>query len=86
MTVASLHRLNRYCTSQNVANAVTALGVYFQGSSIRVYTLNWSTNLVSGSWTNVPEQINVKGNGPSTSLIDTNAADLRFYEVEVRVP
>jgi hypothetical protein len=60
--------------------------VWFLGSSNRVYTLNWSTNLASGSWANVPGQANVIGSGSLTSLSDTNVASSRFYQVSVQVP
>ena len=60
--------------------------VYFPSSSNRVYALLWTTNLVSGTWTNLPDAIPVKGNGGVFSLSDTNAVAPRFYRVQVQVP
>jgi parallel beta-helix repeat protein len=69
-----------------VSNYPSVRLVCFAGSPDRVYTLNWTTNLVSGSWTNVPDQTCVPGSGPGTSLSDTNADAQRFYRLDVRMP
>ena len=63
------------------------VSVEFLSSSNRHYTLLGSTNLdVIPAWTNVPGQVNVTGSGSIDTLNDTNAAPLRFYKVEVKVP
>jgi YD repeat-containing protein len=60
--------------------------VSFQSSSNRLYTLAASPNLIPGSWTNVPGQVRVPGNGAPLSLTDTNAVPQRFYRVRVEMP
>jgi YD repeat-containing protein len=60
--------------------------VYFQGSSNRVYTLRFATNLLPGGWTNVPGQARIPGSGTSGYLTDTNSAPQRFYRVRVELP
>lgn len=61
--------------------------VSFTSSASRVYTLYYRTNLASGSWTSIPTQTDVTGNGGTKTLTDpapTNTA--RFYRLGVRVP
>ena len=60
--------------------------IYFRSSSNRVYALLWTTNLVSGAWTNLPGATPVAGNGTLFSLSDTNATAPRFYRVQAQVP
>ncbi len=62
--------------------------IYFEGSSTgRQYTLSWTTNLFSGSWTNDPSQLPVWGHGGIDVLTDTNtSAKARFYRLEVTIP
>ena len=60
--------------------------VYFPSSTNRLYTLLWSTDLVAGAWTPVPDATPVKGNGDIFCLGDTNAAFPLFHRVKVQVP
>ena len=69
-----------------VSNRTPTNAVCFLSSSNRLYRLEWSTNLVAGSWTNLPGAIPVTGNGSLFWLADPNAASPRFYKVMVRVP
>jgi len=69
-----------------ITNQVPTNAVYFQSSSNRLYRLEWTTNLVAGSWTNLPGATPTTGNGHLFWLTDTNAAAARFYRVTVRVP
>jgi len=60
--------------------------VCFASSSNRHYTLEYNTNLVSGVWTNVPEQTNLVGNGWMDYISDTNSTDFRCYRVRAIFP
>jgi hypothetical protein len=59
--------------------------VYFTSSSNRVYALLWTTNLISGAWTNLSGATPVEGNGGILSLSDTNTTALRFYQIQAQV-
>lgn len=59
--------------------------VSFSGSSNRLYTLIHAPDF-NTAWTRVAGQIDVPGNGTTTSLADTNALGKKFYRVEVKVP
>lgn len=69
-----------------VSNLQPAKAVCFPSSSNRIYTLLWTTNLISGSWTNLPGATPATGNGHFFWLSDTNATSPRFYRVRVCVP
>ena len=62
------------------------LRVYFASSSTgRVYTLSWTTNLVSGPW--IIAVSNEYGHGGSDAMSDTNAVSgARFYKLSVSLP
>jgi hypothetical protein len=65
--------------------------VYFSSSSDRQYTLSCATNLPSQgpgtTWTDVPGQVDVPGNGNTRALSDTNPpSPQKLYRVRVRVP
>jgi hypothetical protein len=61
--------------------------VWFTSSTNRLYTLEWRTNLLSGTWAGVAEAIDTPGNGGTRWLRDTNAAGgARFYRVGARAP
>jgi hypothetical protein len=63
------------------------VSVSFASSSNRQYTLLGATNLGgSNTFTAVPGQVNVPGNGGTRSLNDTNLGAQKFYRVGVRVP
>lgn len=57
----------------------------FGTSRSRLYDLQWSTNLFSGTWT--PICAGIQGLGGMTSVTDTNTMrGVRFYRVRVRIP
>ena len=62
--------------------------VYFTGSSTgREYTLQWTTNLIGGLWTNDPSQTSIPGQGGWAFMTDTNAVfETRFYRIRVGLP
>ena len=63
--------------------------VSFTSSTSRFYTLEYSTDLVSGVWTNVPGQVPRPGIGGLDHMQDTNAlpeAPARFYRVRATLP
>ena len=61
--------------------------VSFSSSTNRKYTLYYTTNLISGMWTNIPSQTGVPGSGGVDILTDPAPADMqRFYRVGVALP
>jgi hypothetical protein len=60
--------------------------VRFPSSPNRLYSLRYAGNLTDASWTDVPGQTDVPGNGSAQLLRDTNATPPRFYRVSVRAP
>ena len=68
-----------------VTNQAMSRFVYFTPSSTgRVYALWYSTNLVSGIWTNLTPVTNW-GNGGTCWLTDTNLSS-RYYRIAVQLP
>ncbi len=66
-----------------------AMTVSFTSSTNRFYMLQYSTNLVSEVWTNVPGQDPRLGVGGIDYMQDTNAppeAPARFYRIEATLP
>jgi len=55
-------------------------------SAARVYTLQSTTNLVTGPWTDVPGQGPRPGAGGPDQMSDAAAAPARFYRVRVELP
>ena len=65
----------------------STLGVSFQSSSNRLYTLEKCTNLTYGIWTSLPERTRIPGIGGPDLLIDTNETEnARFYRLQVELP
>jgi hypothetical protein len=59
--------------------------VLFQSSPNRKYTLQSTTNLNSGAWSDVSSQTAIRGTGGVVSLTDSSPTTTqRFYRVEVR--
>ncbi len=69
-----------------ISNSAPTNIVCFLSSSNRLYRLDWTTNLLAGSWTNSPDATPISGNGGWFWLNDSNASSPRFYKVSVRVP
>jgi hypothetical protein len=95
--VTGMNNLNTYIADLNPTNPASRLKiatisnqipnrvVYFTpASSNRVYALQYSTNLVTGVWTNVTPVTNW-GNGGTCWLTDTNLSS-RFYRIMVQLP
>jgi subtilisin family serine protease len=59
----------------------------FQSALNRLYTLESRTNLVAGSWTSVPGQVDLAGNAGLLELSQTNLPPdtARFYRVKVQI-
>lgn len=71
-------------TDITVSSPVT---IYFDSSSDRCYTLNYCSNLVEGTWTNVPGAGPRVGAGGADSMQDTNDPPRGpFYRVGVELP
>ena len=92
------NNLNTYIADLNPTNPASRLAiitvsnqapyrvVYFTpASSNRVYALQYSTNLMTGDWTNVTPVVNW-GNGGTYSLSDANSSALRYYRIVVQLP
>jgi len=60
--------------------------VSFSGSFDRAYTLQFTTNPMSGGWSDLAGQADVPGAGAGQSLTDTNATDGRDYRIRVELP
>lgn len=60
--------------------------VFEPASTGRVYTLQATTNLVTGAWTDVPGQGPRPGAGGPDTLSDGAGAPARFYRIKVEVP
>ena len=69
-----------------MSNVPPSQFVCFLSSTGRTYTLLYGTNLVSGTWTNLPANTDVHGNGELMPLCDTNSSATRFYRVQVQMP
>ncbi|MEI8140974.1 MAG: hypothetical protein WCI03_14050 [bacterium] len=69
----------------SVISNISPLTVYFPSSSRRYYTLQRRENLQTGIWSNVTDQIGVRGVGGLDSLQDTTTGSQQFYRVEVNV-
>lgn len=69
-------------------NRSQQIGVGFQSSSNRVYTLRGATNLVSDSaaWMVIPGQASVRGTGGTLTLNDVTNSVQKFYRIEVSLP
>jgi hypothetical protein len=66
---------------------VAGTAVSFPSSAGRNYTLYYTTNLASGSWTNIPSQTGIPGSGGVDVLGDpTSAGVQRFYRIGVQLP
>jgi len=65
----------------------SAVMLYFNSSSNRLYTMIAASNLLDDSWTNVPGAGPRKGVGGADSMQDTNAPSRRtFYRLSVELP
>ena len=52
----------------------------------RLYRLMYATNLAAGTWNTLPDPSCTPGVAGRMTLLDTNAAAVRFYRVQVVVP
>ena len=63
------------------------MGVAFTpASAARDYTLQATTNLVTGPWVDVPGQGPRPGAGGEDAMADDGEAPARFYRVKVDMP
>jgi len=69
----------------NIASVNTS-GITFSSSSYRTYSLQYILDLVDGTWSNVPGQINIQGNGTNYMFVDTITNDCHFYRVIANPP
>ena len=70
-----------------VSSVVSGRSVSFTSSSNRVYSLFYTTNLLSSSWISVPAVENVRGIGGLMALSDEAGMEsARFYRIGVQVP
>ncbi len=70
--------------SRITVTGLVAIG--YTSSVSRVYDLKSVGDLSTGTWNGVIGRTNIAGNGGWFMITDTNAADRRFYRVDVRVP
>lgn len=60
--------------------------VVFPSSTQRAYTLYYTRDLLTGDWTNLPNQTDIPGAGTNALLDSTITRTQRFYRVGVRLP
>jgi PKD repeat protein len=71
--------------ARSIAIDASGFTVCFQSSAARLYTLCYSTDLLT--WTPVPSQSDIRGSGGVDALTDPSpAGQARFYRVEVKIP
>ena len=72
----------------STTKSASGFTVSFLSSASRLYTLYYSTDLVSGTWTAVSSQTNIPGTGGVETLTDPAPVNLtkEFYRVGVTVP
>jgi uncharacterized repeat protein (TIGR01451 family) len=68
------------------ASNAPPLRVVFSGSASRVYTFQFTTNLLGGGWSNLAGQVDIPGSGSGQTFSDTNATPARNYRVQVELP
>ncbi|MEI7732819.1 MAG: hypothetical protein WCO56_24825 [Verrucomicrobiota bacterium] len=93
-----LNNYQEYIADTNPTNALSCLRIQsiakaggmtlsFQSSTNRKYSLSYTAQLPIGSWTNVPLQTNLTGNGGTMTLTDPSpSGQVRAYRVTVRMP
>ena len=69
-----------------VVSNVPPWTLYFESFTNRQYSLEWSTNLINAQWSVVASQSNILSFGGPFSLNDTNAGEVGFYRIRVRIP
>jgi hypothetical protein len=65
---------------------LSGTAIEFTTSANRSYTLQSCTNLVAGTWMDVPDQINIPGSGGIDTLSDASTTNACFYRVQVELP
>ncbi len=70
--------------SINDLSSSPTVGVQFDASTARVYTLEYKADLAENSWGVL--QSNAWGTGAGQWLVDTNAGDASLYRIGVRLP
>lgn len=69
-----------------ISNGPPVSVAFEPASASRAYTLQGTTNLAGGAWTDVPGQGPRPGAGGPDQMTDPAAAPARFYRVKVEVP
>jgi len=70
-----------------VTTTSTNANVYFESSSSRIYSLEFTTNLTLAIWSSVSNQTNQAGVDGELCLIQTNSPSGQgFYRVKVAIP
>jgi inosine-uridine nucleoside N-ribohydrolase len=58
----------------------------FEGSSHRLYAMQWADDPAEGKWDPVPGQGPCQGAGGLDLMVDSNTMSQRFYRLEVQLP
>lgn len=64
----------------------SGIAISFPSLTNRLYRLQSKTNLLSGTWVDLPVWTNIVGSNGITTISDTNTTDHKFYRVKVRLP
>lgn len=75
---------NEYFQILGISSGATAV-ITCRGASNRLYTLQYRTGLISGTWQNLAGQIRIAPTNNLTVLTDTNALSGPFYRIAVEV-
>ena len=65
-------------------NPVNDIELRFDSAPARLYIIQCTTNMISGSWTNILS--NITGDGSELSVTHTNSAPAAFYRLKVTLP
>ncbi|MDA0321823.1 MAG: choice-of-anchor B family protein [Verrucomicrobia bacterium] len=67
-------------------SANSPVEIFYQSSTSRIYSLEFSERVVAPGWSNVAGQVDIPGSGGLDSLLDPVADSERYYRIRVDLP